>query len=272
MRKKVIISLGAVAVAAFVCCLLFFYKGNDEMTFFQRQTVNQYLAASPFEQDASGNNIVMPISVASGTDGYDCGEFLGARNQIDYLSGCIEVKVVVTENGEVVLAESYGSVKDTPATLNRVIEQLGSDGRLVLNLSEYSRLYDVNSVLVNNRYLSKSVITGVNENAVKYVKSFFPKTKVLCDWGKDNERSLEAIAQDGADGILCSKDAFSEKLLKKAQETGLIVWVNCEDDIYTTVKAMKFGASGVITSRPDFALTIGRDWYEEALKGYFEQQ
>ncbi len=272
MRKKILISTAAVAGAVFICLMLFVFKGNDEMTFFQRQTVNQYLAASPFEQDESGNNKTVPIAVAAGIDGYGFGEFLGVRNQIDYLSGCIEVKVAVTDKNEVVLAESYSAIKESPVSLSRVIAQLGERGKLVVNLSEYSRLSAVNSAIINNGYLAESIVTGVDENAVEYVKRFFPKVKVLCDWNGENERSLEDIASAGADGVLCTQEVFDKKLVEKARDLDLAVWVNCAEDIYTTVEALKFGAAGIITLRPDFAMSVSRDWNEGTLKGFLSEK
>lgn len=266
MLKKALICFCSAAVVLVLCLLLFVYRGSDEVTFFQRQNINQFFAAEPFEKDAGGNNILMPVAIASGTDDYPSDTFLGARNQIDYATGYIEVKVAVTQENEVVLAESYTSFTEESVRLSRVISQLAEEYEnygMVIELSEYSRLSYVNAVLVNRNMITRSVITGVNENAVSYVKEFFPQTRVLCDYDGKNRLSLEDIKDRGADGILCSGEAFNDTLLNKAKELGLLVWVDCGSDVYATVKAMKFGSDGIITDRPQFVISLGMMWNEE---------
>ncbi|MBR3755263.1 MAG: hypothetical protein IKK49_09260 [Clostridia bacterium] len=274
MLKKALICFGSAVGLLVLCLLLFVYKGGDEVTFFQRQNINQYLSAVPFEQDAGGNNIIMPVAVASGTDGYPCDTFLGARNQIDYATGYVEVKVAVTPENEVILAEGYTAYDEEKSVrLSRVINQLAQEYDefgVVIELSEYSRLSYLNAVLVNREVVTKSVITGVHENAVSYVKSFFPQTKVLCDYNGENRLSLAEIRASGADGILCAGEVFNSSLAEKAREEGLLVWVDCDSDVYATVKAMKFGADGIVSDRPGFVADMRMWWsadaFEEAVK------
>ena len=274
MLKKALICFGSAVGLLVLCLLLFVYKGGDEVTFFQRQNINQYLSAVPFEQDAGGNNIIMPVAVASGTDGYPCDAFLGARNQIDYATGYVEVKVAVTPENEVILAEGYTAYDEEKSVrLSRVINQLAQEYDefgVVIELSEYSRLSYLNAVLVNREVVTKSVITGVHENAVSYVKSFFPQTKVLCDYNGENRLSLAEIRASGADGILCAGEVFNSSLAEKAREEGLLVWVDCDSDVYATVKAMKFGADGIVSDRPGFVADMRMWWsadaFEEAVK------
>lgn len=274
MLKKALICFGSAVGLLVICLLLFVYKGIDEVTFFQRQNINQYLSAVPFEQDAGGNNILMPIAVASGTDGYPCDTFLGARNQIDYATGYVEVKVAVTPENEVILAEGFTSYDEEKSVrLSRVIGQLSEeyeDYGIVIELSEYSRLSYLNAILVNRGVVTKSVITGVYENSVSYIKGFFPQTKVLCDYDGENRLSLAEIRAAGADGILCTGDAFNSALAEKARAEGLIIWVDCGSDVYATMKAMKFGADGIVSDRPEFVSTMRMWWekdaFEEAVK------
>lgn len=274
LLKKALICFGSAVGLLVLCLLLFVYKGGDEVTFFQRQNINQYLSAVPFEQDAGGNNIIMPVAVASGTDGYPCDTFLGARNQIDYATGYVEVKVAVTPENEVILAEGYTAYDEEKSVrLSRVINQLAQEYDefgVVIELSEYSRLSYLNAVLVNREVVTKSVITGVHENAVSYVKSFFPQTKVLCDYNGENRLSLAEIRASGADGILCAGEVFNSSLAEKAREEGLLVWVDCDSDVYATVKAMKFGADGIVSDRPGFVADMRMWWsadaFEEAVK------
>ena len=270
MLKKALICFGGAAGLLVLCLLLFVWKGSDEVTFFQRQNINQYLASVPFEQDPGGNNIIMPVAIASGTDNYPCDTFLGARNQIDYATGYIEVKVAVTPENEVILAKGFTAyVEDKSVRLSRVAEQLSGeyeDCGIVIRLSEYSRLNYLNAVLVSCDMVTKSVITGVHENAVSYVKSFFPQTKVLCDYDGENRLSLAEIRACGADGILCSGEVFNSSLAQKAEEEGLLVWVDCGSDVYASVKAMKFGADGIISNRPEFISTMSMWWSKDAFK------
>lgn len=265
MLKKSLICFGSAVGLLVLCLLLFAYKGSDEVTFFQRQNINQYLADVPFEQDPGGNNIIMPAAVASGTDGYDSDTFLGARNQIDYGTGCAEFEVIVTDEKEVILAQEYTVFGENSVKLSRVVRQFESDFedcRLVLKLSEYGNLGSLNSLIAGLEKTAKTYITGVHENAVSYVKSFFPQVRVLCDYGDENRLSLEQIKECGADGILCDGEAFNERLLKKAQELGLLVWVDCGKDVYSTVKAMKFGADGLLTERPRLVTALKHGWDE----------
>ncbi len=274
LPKKKIAVCGLAVALAVACLLLLFYKGSDELTFFRRQNVNQMLQTNPFEQDGGGNNITMPIAVAAGTDGYGTDEFLGVRNQLDYSTGAVEVRVAVTADNKPVLADSFADIGNEPVTLGRVIVQMKKDGaeKLIVNLSEYSRLYAVNSLLRDNDILSKTIITGVSENAVKYVKSFFTGVCVLCDYGKANKRSLEEIAADGADGVLCTASEFDAAVLKRAGELGLDVWVDCGSDIYATVYALSSGVSGVITSRPELTFELTRVWSRDSLKVYLRDK
>ncbi|MBQ2964737.1 MAG: hypothetical protein IJE14_08750 [Clostridia bacterium] len=274
MLKKALICFGSAVGLLVLCLLLFVYKGGDEVTFFQRQNINQYLSSVPFEQDAGGNNIIMPVAVASGTDEYPCDTFLGARNQIDYATGYIEVKAAVTPENEVILAEGFTSYNEGESVrLSRVIDQLNEeydDCGIVVELSEYSRLSYLNAVLVSRGMVTRTVITGVHENAVSYIKGFFPQTKVLCDYDGENSLSLAEIRASGADGILCTGEAFNSSLAEKAREEGLLVWVDCGSDVYATVKAMKFGADGIVSDRPEFISTMRMWWekdaFEEAVK------
>ncbi len=265
MLKKALICLGSAVGLLVLCLFLFVYKGSDEVTFFQRQNINQYLADVPFEQDPGGNNIIMPAAVASGTDGYDADTFLGARNQIDYGTGCAEFEVIVTDEKEVILAQGYTSLTEKSVTLGRVVRQFESDYkdcRLVLKLSEYNSLGNLNSLIAGLEKTTKTYITGVNENAVAYVKGFFPQVRVLCDYSNENRLTLEQIKACGADGILSSGEDFNGKLLKKAHELGLLVWVDCGRDVYSTVKAMKFGADGLVTERPRLVTSLKNGWDE----------
>lgn len=274
MLKKALICFAGAAGLLLLCLFLFVIKGSDEVTFFQRQNINQYLSSVPFEQDAGGNNIIMPVAVASGTDDYPCDTFLGARNQIDYATGYVEVKVAVTPENEVVLAEGFTSYDEKDSVrLSRVIGQLSEeyeDCGIVIELSEYSRLSYLNAVLVSRGMVTKSIITGVHENAVFYIKGFFPQTRVLCDYDGENRLSLAEIRACGADGILCTGEVFNSTLAERAKEEGLLVWVDCGSDVYATVKAMKFAADGIITDRPEFVTQMRMWWekdaFEEAVK------
>lgn len=266
MLKKALICFAGAAGLLLLCLFLFVIKGSDEVTFFQRQNINQYLSSVPFEQDAGGNNIIMPVAVASGTDDYPCDTFLGARNQIDYATGYVEVKVAVTPENEVILAEGFTSYDEKDSVrLSRVIGQLSEeyeDCGIVIELSEYSRLSYLNAVLVSREMVTKSVIIGVHENAVSYIKGFFPQTRVLCDYDGENRLSLAEIRACGAAGILCTGEAFNSSLAEKAREEGLLVWVDCGSDVYATVKAMKFAADGIVTDRPEF-ITYMRMWWDK---------
>ena len=270
MLKKALICAASAVGLLVVCLLLFVYKGSDEVTFFQRQNINQYLSSVPFEQDAGGNNIIMPVAIASGTDDYPCDTFLGARNQIDYATGYIEVKVAVTPENEVILAEGLTSYnEENSVRLSRVINQLSEEYEkygMVIELSEYSRLSYLNAILVNRSMVTKSVITGVHENAVSYIKGFFPQTRVLCDYNGENRLSLAEIRAAGADGILCTGEAFNSSLAEKARAEGLLVWVDCDSDVYATVKAMKFGADGLVSDRPNFVSEMRLWWNEDAFE------
>lgn len=272
MLKKAVIVLVCVAVAVSGCYFLCFYKGKDEVTFIQRQYINQYLASSPFEQDENGKPILIPVAVASQTDGYGAGEFLGARNQIDYRTGCIEVKVAVTDSNAAVLAQSYADIGENPVELRRVIEQMEKDSAdaLVVNLSEYSRLSAINYVLTNSSVQTSCVITGVDEYALEHVKASFPKVRVLCTYTKDSKRSLEAVKEAGASGILIQTDSINKSLISKAKELDLIVWADCAEDVYATVEAIKFSVDGIISSRPDFADAMVNAWHESTFDSYFQ--
>lgn len=270
MLKKALICFVSAAGLLVLCLLLFVFKGSDEVTFFQRQNINQYLSSVPFEQDAGGNNIIMPVAVASGTDDYPCNTFLGARNQIDYATGYVEAKVTVTPENEVILAEGFTSYDEKDSVrLSRVIGQLSEeyeDCGIVVGLSEYSRLSYLNAVLVSCGMVTKSLITGVHENAVSYIKGFFPQTRVLCDYDGENRLSLAEIRACGADGILCTGEAFNSTLAEKAKEEGLLIWVDCGSDFYATVKAMKFGSDGIITDRPEFVTHMRMWWNKDAFE------
>ncbi len=273
MLKKAIAAFVAAAVVI-GCCFLVLHKGRDEVTFMQRQYINQYLSSYPFEKGKDGADILPYIAAASQIDGFAAEEFLGARNQIDYRTGSIEVRVAVADSGDVVLAGSYASIGEEPVKLSRVIKQMSEDSveMLVVNLSEYSRLSAINYVLSNSYVQTSCVITGVNENAFEYVKNAFPKLQVLCDYGEDSRMSFEQLCQVGASGILVSPDSIDKDLFDSARKAGLSVWVNCEDDLLATVKAISFSPDGIITSRPDFARTIVMDWSENGFDMYFKNK
>lgn len=275
MRKKALIIVGAVlAVIAAVSALLL-HGGADGMNAFERAEINRYLSAEASDTHEGMAVSAIMSAVEAGTDGYACTEFLGARNQIDYGTGYIHVRVGTGKDKRPVLSDGFADIDEDSVALSRVLEAFEAEGSargLVLELSEYTALLYIDSFLVNSGYAGKTVVTGVYQTALETVCGQLPHMAVFCDYGDENTLTLEQIAELGAKGILCSGKAIDAGVFERAQQLGLRVWADCGDDIYLTVKAMQLAPEGVVTALPELVSALQSYWSDETLDTYLKEK
>lgn len=274
MNKKpiVLVSCVVAAVIAVAMCVCTFSKGKDGITPFQRLNVVQYFAANPFEKE-DGTYQAPVIAVSPRVNPGKENTFLGSKAQINTGAEGMLMNVAVNSNKEVVVAASYDDISEDSPQVYRVFKYMEENGRddisVLFNLSEYSSLETVSSLIEAAQLGKRALITGVNENSVKYVKSFFSHGTVLCDYDTNSKRSIPQIRADGARGIFCTARAFDRGVYEAAKKCGLSVWVDCGSDVYKTVLALKLNVDGIVTDDPEFVNYICNNWGIEQFDGYW---
>lgn len=264
MKKKLLIAL-PVCILFVVLAFLSFYKGEDTLTYFQRkQAIKMFSSVSFFDEQTGEFINTFTVAAANDSTGAENNTFLWYLNRYDSSAGYVQLNVAFGSDGIPYLAESYDGVTQDSVKLERVFMHItGQDDEeagLVLNLCEYTSL-DILAANIEQFGLQKrTFITGVDEKSLPVVKRYFSKTNVLCTYNSDTVSSLEELAQAGADGIICEPDELTDSLVAKAKELDLLVWADCADELYGTVKAMSFGIDGVISSVPEMVVFIYEAW------------
>lgn len=264
MKKKLLIAL-PVCIILSVIAFLAFHKGEDTLTYFQRKQVTEMFASVPFV-DAKTGELIHPVAVAAANDstGAEKNTFLWFLNRYDSVADYVKLDIAFSREGVPYLGESYDTVTQDSVKLERVfmhfLEQNDETTGLVLNLCEYTSLDLLSANIEQFGMQRRTIIVGVNEGSLSVVKHYFQKTAVLCTYDSDTESSLEELAKAGADGIVCAPDKLTDSLVTKADELGLIVWADCGDELYGTVKAMNFCVDGVISETPEMACYIFDAW------------
>lgn len=270
MKKKLLIILPACALAAIFLCFLLCFKGQDNMTLIQRANAGRYLSKNIFIDDETGEKIrSVYVAAANDSEAAEADSFLWFRNRYESVATHVELNLAFDSEGTAYLADSFDSANESAVTFERVLrfvlDQEDTRTGFVLNLHEYTNIASVAANIESLELDGRTVITGVNENSVYAVSRYFRNTLVLCDYSGKNILTLEQLQERGADGILCSYKDFSPSLLKKAKEFNLQVWVNCEADLYGTIKAIYHGADGIISANPDAASYCVQRWGDERL-------
>lgn len=274
MFRKALVCVCCVAVLLAAAYGFLLHKGSDCLTFIQRRELNGYLASG---LSRSGGDMMTPdvrVAVACGTDGYEPGSFLGARNQADYKTGSVHLKVSADAEKQPVLSGGFADIGEESVSLLRAFEELEKSKVyfLVLELSEYTALPYIDAFLVNTGYTEKTVITGVYQSALATVREQMPHCTILCDYSDENILTLEQIAQLGADGIICSGKALNADVFTQAEQLGLIVWADCSDDVYSTVKALWLDPQGLVTKLPYLADGLRSGWHEENFELFVKEK
>ena len=273
MKKKLLIALPVcilLAVAA-LAAFLAFHKGEDTLTYFQRKQVQSMLSAVPYI-DAQSGEIISPVAIAAANDstGAESDSFLWFRNRYESEASHVELNIAFNREGVPYLADSFGDVTENSVAFERVlrhvIEQGDEETGFVLNLCEYTSLTTLAANIEQLGLQYRTVIIGVNETALPVVKSCFSKTPVLCTYDSDTDSLLEELAAAGADGIICKPDKLTKSLVRKTQELGLLLWVDCEDSFYDTMVAFNFCVDGIISSKPEMANFIYGTWNENLIE------
>lgn len=277
MNKRLIVSVSCavVVVVAVAVCICTFREGKDGITPFQRQNVVQFFAANPFEAEDDSYNVPV-IAASPRVNPAKENTFLGSKAQINTASTGILLNVAVDGEKQVVVAASYDRISADAPKAYRVLEYMQENGRdgisVLFNLAEYNSLETVSSLIEASQLGRRAIITGVNENSIKFVRAFFERDTVLCNYDTGNRRSLEQIKSDSASGIFCTADAFDKELFEEAGKYGLSVWVDCGSDVYKTLLALKLNVDGIVTDNPDFVDYICNDWGIEQFDEYWSSK
>lgn len=272
MNKKLLKALPVCALLLILLGFLAFFKGADTLTFFQKIHVKSMLSSNPFVDEETGD-IVNFVSVAAANDSEnaDSNSFLWFRNRYESDATHVELNIAFDRSGVPYLADSFDSVTADSVPFERVlrhvVEQGDEETGFVLNLCEYTSLGTLAANIEQLDLQYRTVIVGVDENALSVVKYYFSKTPVLCTYDSDTDSSLEELAQAGADGIICDGDKLTKNLVKKTEELGLLLWVDCGDDFYNTVRALDFCVDGIVSDVPEMAIFINGSWDKNMISG-----
>ncbi len=274
MKKKLLIALPVcilLAVAAALAAFVAFHKGEDTLTYFQRKHVQSMLSTIPYI-DAESGEIISPVAIAAANDskGAESDSFLWFRNRYESEASHVELNIAFDREGVPYLADSFDSVTENSVPFERVlrhiVEQGDEDTGFVLNLCEYTSLGTLAANIEQLGLQYRTVIVGVNEISLPAVKTYFAKTPVLCTYDSDTKSSLEELAAAGADGIICKPDELREDFVRKTEELGLLLWVDCEDEFYGTMVAFNFCVDGILSSAPEMANYIYGMWGENLIE------
>ncbi len=281
MNKKLLKALPVCALLLILLAFAAFFKGTDTLTFFQKVHVNSMLSSNPFTDEESGD-IINPVCIAAANDSEGAADdsFLWFRNRYESLASHVELNIAFDRDGNAYLAESFDAVNEKSVPFSRVlshiVEQGDNETGFVLNLCEYTALGSLAASIEQLGLQYRTVIVGVDENALSVVKSSFTKTPVLCTYDSETELTLEELAQAGADGIICSSDKLKKSLVKEAEELGMLLWVDCGDNLYDTIKAFDFCVDGIVSSTPEMAAYIYGSWNKslinEIVENFFQNR
>ncbi len=268
MNKKLLIASSACVVFVVVICFLLFIKGGDSMNAFERSQVDRFLSVNPFIDEESGDVVrTVSIAAANNDESAERNSFLWFRNRYDQGTSHVLVNVAFNTDGKACLADSFAEANGNSVDFQRVVRQLIQEDDeqtgFVINLCEYGALRDFASTLGAFELERRSVVIGVNENALPVVSESLINVPVLCDYSSATKSSLEELKENGAAGIYCHTEDFSYTLLEKAKSLGMLVWVNCEDEIFGTLEAMYYLADGIVSSKPQMAVLAMDNWTPE---------
>lgn len=270
MNKKLLKALPVCALLLILLGFLAFFKGADTLTFFQKIHVKSMLSSNPFIDEETGD-IINSVSIAAANDSTnaDSNSFLWFRNRYDSDATHVELNVAFDRSGVPYLADSFDSVTEESVPFERVLRHVVEQGDektgFVLNLCEYTSLGTLAANIEQLGLQYRTVIVGVDENALTVVKYYFSKTPVLCTYDSDTDSSLKELAEAGADGIICDADKLTKKLVKKTEELGLLLWVDCGDNFYDTVRALDFCVDGIVSDIPEIAIFTHGYWNKNLL-------
>ncbi len=271
MKKKLLIALPVCVVAVVVLCLVFFTKGEGDMSLAQRIRADSFLSEQILYNEETGEPLrEVFVAAANDSEAAPTDSFLWFRNRYDTVASHIQLNIAFGADGTAYLADSYDNVTESSVKLDRVVEFIfeknDSERGLILNLCEYGNLAEFAAFSEAFGLEERSFVAGVDEISLASVSKYFREIPVLCTYSSDTVGSLEQLKERGADGIICDYSDFSPSFVRTAKEVGLTVWVNCEADIYATVKAVYYGADGIISSNPDMVSQCIQDWgFEENL-------
>lgn len=271
MKKKLLIALLVCVAAVVILCLVFFTKGAGDMSLAQRIRAGGFLSEQILYNEETGEPLrEVFVAAANDSEAAQTDSFLWFRNRYDSVSSHVELNVAFGSDGTAYLADSYDSVTENSVKLERVLDFLSEKNDsyrgFLFNLCEYGKLADFAAFSEAFELKNRCFITGADELSVSSVSKYFREIPVLCSYSSDTVSSLEQLKERGADGIIFDFADFSPSLIKSAKKVGLCVWVDCGADIYATVKAVYYGADGIVSSNPDMASQCIQDWgYEENL-------
>lgn len=270
MKKKLLIALPVCLAALVLLAFLLFFKGGDMLTLPQRIAVDRFLSVNPFfDEETSEQTAFVHVANANNSPSTQKNSFLWFMNKYESSASYIELDVAFNKDKAPCLADSYEEANENSVALERILahieEKQDSDKGLMINLSEYSYLESLHATIGRADMQSRTVITGVNENSLIFVKNHLPEIPVLCDYKSDTKSSLEELKERGADGIICGSDKLTKSLIKKARELDLLVWVRCENEFYGTVKALNYCVDGIVSTEPEVACMIRDSWGENII-------
>ena len=267
MKKKLLIALTACVAALILLPFLLFFKGGDMLTLPQRITVNRFLSINPFFDEETGEQTAfVHVANANNSPSTRKNSFLWFLNKYEGSASYIELDVAFSSDKVVCLADSYEEANEDAVAFERILAHLkenqDTETGLLINLSEYSYLDSLNAAIGRAGMQGRTVVAGVNENSLIFVKNHLTQIPVLCDYNSGTKSSLEELKTLGADGIICSSDNLSKSLVRKARELDLLVWARCENEFYGTVKALNYCVDGIVSSEPEVACMIRDAWGE----------
>lgn len=268
MKKKLL--LIAVPVIAVLLIFLLLFKGGDCLTLPQRMAVDSYVSVNPFFDEESGEPLhFVNVAASNDSEAAEKNTFLWLLNRYDTDASYIELDIAFDAQKRPCLADSYDTVGEKPVLLERVLlylaEQQDKETGFVLNLREYTYLEGLNAAICQEGLQARTVITGVDENALATVVKCFNDVPVLCDYDSGTKSSLMQLKEMGADGIICSSDKLTRSLANKAKELEMLVWVRCENEVFGTMKALSYCADGIVSSVPNVVCMARDSWGKQVV-------
>lgn len=265
MKKKLLIALPVCVLTIVILCLVLFTEGKGDISLAQRIRADGFLSEKILYNEETGEPVrKVYVVAANDSEAAEKDSFLWFRNRYDSIASHIELNIAFGSDGTACLADSFDSVNENSVKLERVLGFVHEKNDLykgfLFNLCEYSDVATFASTLEALELEKRSFIKGIDENSLSVISRYFRNIPVLCSYSSDTVSSIEQLKENGANGIICYYTDASPSLIRLAKESGLSVWVECEADIYVTVKAIYYGADGIISTNPDMVSHCIQDW------------
>lgn len=193
---------------------------------------------------------------------------------------CIEVDVCFNSEGKPYIAKSAEEIGENTMPLEYLISFICEESMyenaqrhyINLHLCDASNLEEIDRIIKSYDMLDYCFLTGVNINQAKFVRTSCDVDFYL-DYELDKNRAkdtsymdivLNDLSLSGAVGINCNVDGFSMEFSRFLKENWFKISFRDVEDELDIITAISYSPDQIITSNPEYALSILLEWHAKA--------